>query len=59
MSQRALSVSRMPGNRSTFAQWYQAVVREADVQIGEAHAVGFEFVSQRRRGRAQRRARRG
>jgi prolyl-tRNA synthetase len=31
MSQRALSVSRMTGNRSTFAQWYQAVVREADM----------------------------
>src|SRR6201992_301844 len=27
--QRALSVSRMTGNRSTFPQWYQAVVREA------------------------------
>jgi prolyl-tRNA synthetase len=31
MSQRALSVSRMTGNRSTFADWYQAVVREADM----------------------------
>ena len=31
MAQRALSVSRMTGNRSTFAQWYQAVVREADM----------------------------
>ncbi len=31
MSQRALSVSRMTGNRSTFAEWYQAVVREADM----------------------------
>ena len=31
MSQRALSVSRMSGNRSTFADWYQAVVREADM----------------------------
>jgi prolyl-tRNA synthetase len=31
MSQRAISVSRMTGNRSTFAQWYQAVVREADM----------------------------
>jgi prolyl-tRNA synthetase len=31
MSQRALSVSRMTGNRSSFAQWYQAVVREADM----------------------------
>ena len=31
MSQRALSVSRMTGNKSTFAQWYQAVVREADM----------------------------
>ena len=29
--QRALSVSRMTGNRSTFPQWYQAVVREADM----------------------------
>jgi prolyl-tRNA synthetase len=29
--QRALSVSRMTGNRSTFADWYQAVVREADM----------------------------
>src|SRR5579864_3314579 len=29
--QRALSVSRMTGNRSTFPQWYQAVVREADL----------------------------
>ena len=27
----ALSVSRMTGNRSTFPQWYQAVVREADL----------------------------
>ena len=31
MAQRALSVSRMTGNRSTFADWYQAVVREADM----------------------------
>ena len=31
MSQRAISVSRMTGNKSTFAQWYQAVVREADM----------------------------
>jgi len=31
MSQRAISVSRATGNRSTFAQWYQAVVREADM----------------------------
>src|SRR5215468_11123661 len=31
MSQRALSVSRMTGYRSTFADWYQAVVREADM----------------------------
>ncbi|HEY1751583.1 MAG TPA: aminoacyl--tRNA ligase-related protein [Caulobacteraceae bacterium] len=29
--QRALSVSRTTGNRSTFPQWYQAVVREADL----------------------------
>ena len=29
--QRALSVSRMTGNRSTFPDWYQAVVREADM----------------------------
>ncbi|HTX50428.1 MAG TPA: aminoacyl--tRNA ligase-related protein [Caulobacteraceae bacterium] len=29
--QRALSVSRMTGNRSTFPDWYQAVVREADL----------------------------
>jgi prolyl-tRNA synthetase len=29
--QRALSVSRVTGNRSTFPQWYQAVVREADM----------------------------
>src|SRR5580692_4718856 len=29
--QRALSVSRMTGNRSTFPEWYQAVVREADM----------------------------
>ena len=29
MSQRALSVSRMTGNRSTFPDWYQAIVREA------------------------------
>src|SRR5277367_6672027 len=29
--QRALSVSRMIGNRSTFPDWYQAVVREADL----------------------------
>src|SRR5271168_3587002 len=29
--QRALSVSRMTGNRSTFPEWYQAVVREADL----------------------------
>jgi prolyl-tRNA synthetase len=31
MSQRALSVSRTTGNRSTFPEWYQAVVREADM----------------------------
>ncbi len=31
MSQRALSVSRSTGNRSTFPDWYQAVVREADM----------------------------
>jgi len=31
MSQRALSVSRTTGNRSTFPDWYQAVVREADM----------------------------
>jgi prolyl-tRNA synthetase len=31
MAQRALSVSRTTGNRSTFADWYQAVVREADM----------------------------
>jgi len=29
--QRALSMSRATGNRSTFPQWYQAVVREADL----------------------------
>ena len=29
--QRALSVSRMTGNRLTFADWYQAVVRDADM----------------------------
>src|SRR5580704_17521152 len=29
--QRALSVSRMTGNRSTFPQWYQAINREADL----------------------------
>jgi prolyl-tRNA synthetase len=29
--QRALSVSRMTGNRSTFPDWYQAVVREAEL----------------------------
>ena len=29
--QRALSVSRMTGNRSTFPDWYQAIVREADM----------------------------
>ena len=29
--QRALSVSRMTGNTSTFPDWYQAVVREADL----------------------------
>jgi prolyl-tRNA synthetase len=29
--QRALSVSRMTGNRSTFPDWYQAIVREADL----------------------------
>src|SRR5260221_8117762 len=29
--QRALSVARTTGNRSTFPQWYQAVVREADL----------------------------
>lgn len=29
--QRALSVSRMTGNRSTFAEWYQAINREADL----------------------------
>ncbi|HEY9217641.1 MAG TPA: aminoacyl--tRNA ligase-related protein, partial [Phenylobacterium sp.] len=31
MSQRALSVSRMTGNRVTFPEWYQAVVREAEM----------------------------
>src|SRR6201995_3137173 len=31
MAQRALSVSRMTGNRSTFADWSQDVVREADM----------------------------
>ncbi len=31
MAQRALSVSRMTGNKSSFAEWYQAVVREADM----------------------------
>jgi len=29
--QRALSVSRMTGNQSTFPDWYQAIVREADM----------------------------
>ena len=29
--QRALSVHRMDGNRSTFPEWYQAVVREAEM----------------------------
>lgn len=29
--QRALSVCRMTGSRSTFPDWYQAVVREADM----------------------------
>ncbi|HEY9233803.1 MULTISPECIES: proline--tRNA ligase [Phenylobacterium] len=29
--QRALSVSRMTGNKSTFPDWYQAIVREADM----------------------------
>lgn len=29
--QRALSVSRMTGNKLTFADWYQAVVRDADM----------------------------
>ena len=29
--QRALSIGRTTGNRSTFPQWYQAVVREADL----------------------------
>ncbi|WP_304179979.1 aminoacyl--tRNA ligase-related protein [Phenylobacterium aquaticum] len=29
--QRALSVSRMTGNRSSFPDWYQAIVREADM----------------------------
>jgi len=29
--QRALSVSRMTGNTSTFPDWYQAIVREADL----------------------------
>jgi prolyl-tRNA synthetase len=29
--QHALSTSRMTGNRSTFPQWYQAVLREADM----------------------------
>jgi len=29
--QRALSIARSTGNRSTFPQWYQAVVREADL----------------------------
>jgi prolyl-tRNA synthetase len=29
--QRALSVSRMTGNRSTFPEWYQAINREADL----------------------------
>ncbi|MCA6239858.1 MAG: proline--tRNA ligase, partial [Phenylobacterium sp.] len=29
--QRALSVSRMTGNLSTFPDWYQAIVREADL----------------------------
>ena len=28
---RALSVSRMTGNRSTFPEWYQAINREADL----------------------------
>ncbi|MBV9542423.1 MAG: proline--tRNA ligase [Alphaproteobacteria bacterium] len=31
MAQRALSVSRMTGNKVTFADWYQAVVREAEM----------------------------
>jgi prolyl-tRNA synthetase len=31
MSQRALSISRMTGNRSTFPEWYQAAIREADM----------------------------
>ena len=29
--QRALSVSRMTGNKFTFPDWYQAIVREADM----------------------------
>jgi len=29
--QRALSVSRLTGNKSTFPDWYQAIVREADM----------------------------
>src|SRR5512144_832522 len=29
--QRALSVSRMVGNRLNFSAWYQAVIREADM----------------------------
>ena len=29
--QRALSVSRMNGNSSTFPDWYQAIVREAEL----------------------------
>ena len=29
--QRALSVTRTTGNRSTFPDWYQAIVREADM----------------------------
>ena len=29
--QRALSVSRQTGNRLTFPDWYQAIVREADM----------------------------
>ena len=41
--QRALSVLRSDGARSNFPNWYQAVVKEADmaevspVQIGRAH----------------------
>ena len=29
--QRALSAHRMTGNKSNFPDWYQAVVREADM----------------------------